>query len=139
MRTSSCLGTSPRTARSTRAPATRENIGTTQRGIGPCYRDKVGRSHAIRFGDLYRPDFREKVEHRVEAKNAMLAVLDPGHEPLDASAIYEQYSAFAERLELHVCDTTDMLLDAAEAGKRILFEGAPGRAARCPTTAPFRL
>ena len=54
-----------------------ENIGTTGRGIGPCYRDKVGRSHAIRLGDMYRPDFRATVEHIVAAKNPILAVLYP--------------------------------------------------------------
>ncbi|MGE3641548.1 MAG: adenylosuccinate synthetase, partial [Pirellulales bacterium] len=105
-----------------------ENIGTTGRGIGPCYRDKVGRSHAIRLGDMYRGDFRAKIEHIVAAKNQMLAVLYPAgdFQPLDASAIYAEYSKFAERLRPYVCDTTEMLLTAAESGKRILFEGAQG-------------
>src|SRR6267154_4253617 len=57
-----------------------ENIGTTGRGIGPCYRDKVGRSHAIRLGDLYRPDFRARVEHIVAAKNKLLVGLGSQHE-----------------------------------------------------------
>ena len=52
-----------------------ENIGTTLRGIGPCYRDKVGRSHAIRLGDMFRPDFRTRVEHIVAAKNRLLVGL----------------------------------------------------------------
>ncbi len=39
-----------------------EAIGTTMRGIGPCYRDKVGRSFAVRLGDMYRPDFRQQIE-----------------------------------------------------------------------------
>ena len=103
-----------------------ENIGTTQRGIGPCYRDKVGRAYAVRFGDLYRENLRSKIEHCVQAKNQTLAVLSEAFEPLDAGAIYDQYAGFAERLAPHVCDTTDLLLDAAEAGKKILFEGAQG-------------
>ena len=105
-----------------------ENIGTTGRGIGPCYRDKVGRSHAVRLGDMYRPDFRATVEHIVAAKNRILAVLYPANEfqPLDASAIYSEYSKYAERLRPYVCDTTELLLTAAESGKRILFEGAQG-------------
>ena len=72
-----------------------ENIGTTGRGIGPCYRDKVGRSHAVRLGDLYRPGFRAQVEHIVAAKNRVLAVLYPANEfkPLDAAAIIREYSA----------------------------------------------
>jgi adenylosuccinate synthase len=105
-----------------------ENIGTTGRGIGPCYRDKVGRSHALRLGDLYRNSFRTQVEHIVAAKNRVLAVLYPAGEfkPLDAAAIFREYSAYAERLRPYVCDTTELLLSAAESGKRILFEGAQG-------------
>ncbi|MEM6331471.1 MAG: adenylosuccinate synthase [Planctomycetota bacterium] len=103
-----------------------ENIGTTQRGIGPCYRDKVGRAYAIRFGDLYRANLREKIEHCVRDKNQSLATLGEGFQPLDAGEVYRQYAAYAERLRHHVCDTTDLLLGAAEAGKKILFEGAQG-------------
>jgi adenylosuccinate synthase len=105
-----------------------ENIGTTGRGIGPCYRDKVGRSHAVRLGDMYRPTFRGQVEHIVAAKNRVLAVLYPANEfkPLDAAAIVREYSAYAERLRPYVCDTNELLLSAAESGKRILFEGAQG-------------
>ncbi len=105
-----------------------ENIGTTQRGIGPCYRDKVGRSFAIRLGDLYRPTFAKQVEHITEAKNRTLAARssDRSFTPLVASEIYAEYAAYAERLKPFVADTTDYLLTAAEAGKRILFEGAQG-------------
>jgi adenylosuccinate synthase len=105
-----------------------ENIGTTGRGIGPCYRDKVGRSHAIRLGDLYRPTFRAQVEHIVAAKNRILEVLYAAGEfkPLDAAAIIKEYSGYAERLRPYICDTTDLLLAAAESGKRLLFEGAQG-------------
>lgn len=105
-----------------------ENIGTTGRGIGPCYRDKVGRAHAIRLGDLYRPTFRTQVEHIVAAKNKVLNVLYPPGEfqPLDGGAIFREYSGYAERLRPHVCDTTELLLTAVEDGKRLLFEGAQG-------------
>ncbi|TWT88366.1 Adenylosuccinate synthetase [Pseudobythopirellula maris] len=105
-----------------------ENIGTTQRGIGPCYRDKVARSHAIRFDDLYRDDLAQRIAHIVAEKNVVLAAIDKSgtFEPLDPAAIYEEYRGYAERLKSHLCDTTTMLLDAAEAGKKILFEGAQG-------------
>src|SRR4030095_1590083 len=53
-----------------------EAIGTTGRGIGPCYRDKGGRSYAIRLGDMYRADFRDKVVHVCEAKNRSLASMN---------------------------------------------------------------
>ncbi len=105
-----------------------ENIGTTGRGIGPCYRDKVGRSYAVRLGDMYRDTFREQVQHNVDVKNGILsAMYPPGEfEPLDAQAVYEEYRAYAEKLKPYVADTTEYLLSAAEAGKRILFEGAQG-------------
>jgi len=105
-----------------------ENIGTTGRGIGPCYRDKVGRSHAVRLGDVYRSSFRSQVEHIVAAKNRVLEVLYSATEfkPLDAAAIFREYSGYAERLRPYVCDTTELLLSAVENGKRLLFEGAQG-------------
>jgi adenylosuccinate synthase len=102
-----------------------ESIGTTQRGIGPCYRDKVARSHAIRMGDLYRDDLRERIEHVVAAKRPVLEAMGGDAAGLDPSAIYDQYRAFADRLRAHVADN-DLLLTAAESGKRILFEGAQG-------------
>ena len=105
-----------------------EAIGTTMRGIGPCYRDKVGRTDAIRLGDLYRGTLRERVEHVVSHKNALIAAMAGGTtiEPLDAAAILDEYRGFAQRLKPHVADTTTMLLDALEGGQRVLFEGAQG-------------
>ena len=50
-----------------------ESIGTTMRGIGPCYRDKVGRSHAIRLGDLYRESFAQRLQQIVQEKNRLLS------------------------------------------------------------------
>ena len=107
-----------------------EAIGTTGRGIGPCYRDKVGRSLAIRFGDLYRDDFRSHLDHIVGIKNQLLgnwrAGNSGGFEPLDAAGIYAQSMQSAERLRPFICDTTAYLLDAIEGGSRMLFEGAQG-------------
>jgi len=104
-----------------------EAIGTTGRGIGPCYRDKVGRSLAIRLGDLYRDEFRGRLEHIVGIKNRLLAGWNgAAAEPLDAAAILEQTRLHAERLRPYVADTTSFLLDKIEAGGRMLFEGAQG-------------
>jgi len=97
-----------------------ESIGTTGRGIGPCYRDKVGRSLAIRLGDLYRPEFPSQLRHIAGLKEKLLGV------GLDAAAIEAQYRGYAERLRPLVCDTTSFLLDAVEAGRKLLFEGAQG-------------
>ncbi|MCA9264185.1 MAG: adenylosuccinate synthase [Planctomycetales bacterium] len=101
-----------------------DNIGTTLRGIGPCYRDKVGRTLAIRLGDMLRDDFRERIQTVVNAKAPLL--LAAGEPALDADAIFGEYKPYAERLRPYVGDTTNYLLDAAEEGKRLLFEGAQG-------------
>ncbi|MFM8708744.1 MAG: adenylosuccinate synthetase, partial [Planctomycetia bacterium] len=107
-----------------------EAIGTTGRGIGPCYRDKVGRALAIRLGDLYRDEFRGRLEHIVGIKNQLLAGWRPAGaaavEPLDTAAIHAQFMGYAERLRPFVADTTAYLLDAIEGGSRMLFEGAQG-------------
>lgn len=107
---------------------TGEAIGTTLRGIGPCYRDKIGRSHAVRVGDFYESGLRERIVAVAEAKRRMLEPLGvPNDSPaLDAEAICEEYAGYAERLRPFVADTTQFLLDAVDAGRRILFEGAQG-------------
>jgi adenylosuccinate synthase len=102
-----------------------ENIGTTMRGIGPCYRDKVARAFAVRLGDLYRDNFKEKLEYIAAAKNETIGVLITPH-PFNAAEIVSEYKAYAERLRPFVGDTTAYLLDAVESGKRILMEGAQG-------------
>ena len=104
-----------------------EAIGTTLRGIGPCYRDKVGRSLAVRLGDMYREGFQSQLKTIVTAKEHILAGLNEG-EPirLDFDDIFEKYRGYADRLAPFVADTTDFLLDAVESDRKILFEGAQG-------------
>ena len=103
-----------------------ESIGTTLRGIGPCYRDKVGRHSAVRLGDMYRPDFAERVRQLCASKSQLLSNLSGDQVTLDAKAIYDEYAGYAEQLRVHVTDTTPLLLDAVESDRRILFEGAQG-------------
>jgi len=106
-----------------------EAIGTTGRGIGPCYRDKVGRSLAFRLGDLYRPEFRRQFDHVLEVKRRFLEAARPATAPaveLDGDAIFARYSEYAARLRACVGDTTQLLLDAVESGRPVLFEGAQG-------------
>jgi adenylosuccinate synthase len=109
-------------------PVQGENLGTTLRGIGPCYRDKVGRFYAVRLGDMYRNDFHDRVKRIVEAKRRMLAGFDgdAADELLEADEIHEQFHGYASRLQRYVGDTTAYLLDAVENNKRVLFEGAQG-------------
>lgn len=102
-------------------------IGTTLRGIGTCYQDKYGRSLAIRMGDLIRPEqFQQRVRTVVEHKNSMLAALVPSFVPFDAAAIIEEFTAYANRLQPHVVDTTSWLHRALREGRSLLFEGAQG-------------
>ena len=102
-------------------------IGTTMRGIGTCYRDKVGRSHAIRVGDLLcRDHFAAKVREIVPFKQKLLNALDPDCEQMDTEKIISEYSAATDRIRDMVIDTTPFLLDALDQNKWLLFEGAQG-------------
>lgn len=104
-----------------------ERLGTTRRGIGPCYRDKVGRVHGVRIGDLFHPQhFREHLGRIVAYKDRLLAALLPDFVPFDAERVADEYLRHAERLRPYVTDTTAWLHDALATGKRLLFEGAQG-------------
>ena len=104
-----------------------DNIGTTLRGIGPCYADKVGRSFAIRIGDMLQGDFADRVRKIVEVKKRVLtAAGDEDSSSLDAETIITEYTKFAEALRPLVTDTNRILLDAIDEDKEILFEGAQG-------------
>ncbi|MFQ5429046.1 MAG: adenylosuccinate synthase [Phycisphaerae bacterium] len=102
-------------------------IGTTSRGIGPCYADKMMRGPAFRVGDLYHPeDFRRRLATVIGERNRLFAALYHDDEPLDADRVAEACLRIADRLELHVIDTTPVLHDALSRGRRLLLEGAQG-------------
>ena len=105
-----------------------ESIGTTNRGIGPCYRDKVGRTHAMRITDLFSSQLKSKIFDTVEAKRHILSRLavPDDLETLDASKIYDQCLGWADILAPLAADTTNFLLDELDAGKKLLMEGAQG-------------
>ena len=104
-----------------------DNIGTTLRGIGPCYADKVTRSFAIRIGDMIQDDFADRVRKIVEVKKRVLAAAgDEETNSLDAETIITEYTKYAEALRPMVTDTNRILLDAIDEDKEILFEGAQG-------------
>ncbi len=100
-------------------------IGTTGRGIGPAYEDKVART-GIRFVDLLDgATFRDKLRRNIEEKNIYLkAILK--EKALDYGAIYETYSGFRAELERYVTNTGVLLDREIKAGKKVLFEGAQG-------------
>ena len=100
-------------------------LGTTSRGIGPCYEDKMGR-RGIRVGDLLFPDlFRSKLETNLALKNRILSQVY-GAEPLDGEAIYTSYMALIPKILPFVTDTAEYLNEAVRDGRSILFEGAQG-------------
>ena len=102
-------------------------IGTTMRGIGTCYRDKAGRTHAVRMGDLVGGNgLEERIATITEHKNTVLTALDPEFTPLDADEIFREFSDYAQRLAPFVTDTTAFLHRALQDGQRVLFEGAQG-------------
>ena len=98
-------------------------IGTTKRGIGPCYIDKADRI-GIRVCDLIdRDEFAAKVQSVLSVKNLLLQKVY-NHAPLNAEEIISEYNAYADKLRPFVCDTISLLNVQVDAGKKILFEGA---------------
>jgi adenylosuccinate synthase len=106
----------------------RENripIGTTSRGIGPCYEDKTGR-RGIRIADLFDAEsFRIMYDTLAEDKNLLAETFELS-EPIDYTQICRQHVEYAARIRPLVCDTAALLAGAMAQGKRILFEGAQG-------------
>jgi adenylosuccinate synthase len=102
-----------------------KKIGTTGRGIGPAYEDKVARV-GIRVCDLLDDQiFREKLKSNVEEKNFYLT-RGFQEEPLAEEAIYDEYMAYVDRISPYVADTSIIMDREIRKGKKILFEGAQG-------------
>jgi adenylosuccinate synthase len=100
-------------------------IGTTRKGIGPCYMDKTARN-GIRVADLLdAEEFEGKLRRLVVEKNQVIQQVYGG-DPLDCDTILADYLGYAEILRRYVTDTSVVLNDAIDGGKKILFEGAQG-------------
>jgi len=98
-------------------------IGTTQRGIGPAYGDKIMRT-GLRMVDLTTADFAERLTKRLEENNKLL--VSAGAEPIKKDAVLQQYLEAAKALKPFITDTATMLNKARIEGKSMLFEGAQG-------------
>ena len=99
------------------------DIGTTKRGIGPCYMDKYERC-GIRVYDLVHPEvFAEKVRMTGKLKNKIITEVYGG-EPHDIEAIIKEYTEYGKRLAKYVDDVSVIVYEAAKANKMIMFEGA---------------
>jgi adenylosuccinate synthase len=102
-------------------------IGTTGRGIGPCYQDKVSRFNGIRVGELLHPDhLRQRLRDIVPRKNLLLKAVSPTARLFDPDALCDEFLAHAAKIRPHIQDTTRYLHQALRQGKRLLFEGAQG-------------
>jgi adenylosuccinate synthase len=103
----------------------KSKIGTTGRGIGPCYEDKVARV-GIRACDVTDPDIlREKIRVNLEEKNFLLTRLFGG-QPLAYQPIVERYLSISREISPYIVDVSAELNDAIKGGEHILFEGAQG-------------
>jgi|SRR5210317_432977 len=103
----------------------KNKIGTTKKGIGPCYADKIQRS-GIRIQDLLDDKiFEEKVKINTEEKNKLLTKIYD-REPLDADEIISEFKSYKDIVTNHVKDTSLMISKAIKENKNILFEGAQG-------------
>lgn len=101
-------------------------IGTTKKGIGPCYMDKTERS-GIRICDLMDKDiFEKKLRPQIEAKNKIVKNIYGKEELFDFDTIYNEYLGYAEKIRHYVDDTSVVVYNAIKAGKKVLFEGAQG-------------
>ena len=103
----------------------RQKIGTTSRGIGPAYEDKMARN-GLRVVDMMNTNLlKTHIENACHEKNTIAHALF-GTEPLDPAQMYEEYAAAAEKLAPFVRDTAAMLNKAIKDGQRVMFEGAQG-------------
>ena len=100
-------------------------IGTTKKGIGPCYSDKIQRS-GIRVQDLLDDDvFVQKVNKNLQEKNQILTKIY-GRDPIDPNEIINEFKSYKDIVTNHVKDTSLMISNAIKSNKNILFEGAQG-------------
>jgi adenylosuccinate synthase len=100
-------------------------IGTTSRGIGPCYEDKIAR-RGIRVVDLIDSQGFPALYDALAGDKQILSRAFDIRDPIDFERIKQEYAQFAERIRPMVCDTAALLNRAIEAGQRVLFEGAQG-------------
>ncbi len=100
-------------------------IGTTKKGIGPCYMDKIERS-GIRLGELLdKEHFKNRLFQQVERKNKLIEGFYES-QGFDPQEIYDIYCQYVERLKKYITDTTVVVYEALTSGKKVLFEGAQG-------------
>ena len=98
-------------------------VGTTGRGIGPCYADAADRTGIRVVSWMDREAFAEELRAALAYKNLLLTKVF-GAEPLDFQAVYDEYCAYADKLRPYVCDTGTLVESLIDADRKVLFEGA---------------
>jgi len=98
-----------------------KKIGTTKRGIGPCYSDKMAR-FGIRVEDFISPKFKDLLKTNITNKNKIFKLF--GKAEIDFKATLKEYTAYAEAIKPYVCDTVSLIHNALESNKKIVVEGA---------------
>jgi len=107
------------------AKAGKSAIGTTGRGIGPCYSDKVNR-HGVRVGDLLNEqELRARIEDIAAFRNEEFKKMY-GAEPIEPEPVIKEYLEFGKQLKAYICDTVSYLFESFKNKKQIIFEGAQG-------------
>jgi adenylosuccinate synthase len=107
------------------AKAGKDAIGTTGRGIGPCYSDKVNR-HGVRVGDLLDEcELRPRIEAIAGFRNEEFKKMF-GADPIDPEPVIKEYLEYGKQLAPYICDTVFYLYESLKAKKQIIFEGAQG-------------
>lgn len=103
----------------------KDDIGTTKKGIGPCYMDKIERSGLRTCDMLDEESFREKLSAQIDRKNDIIVKLFNGT-PVDKEAMVQTYADYARRLKPYIKDTGVMVYESLKNGQKVLFEGAQG-------------
>jgi len=103
----------------------KDDIGTTKKGIGPCYMDKIERSGIRTCDMLDEALFREKLSAQIDRKNEIITKLF-GEKPIEKEAVIETYVEYARRLKPYIRDTGVMVYESLQKGEKVLFEGAQG-------------
>ena len=104
----------------------KKNVGTTKKGVGPAYQDKIARI-GIRAGDLLDDDvLREKVNFSLPYKQDLMEMLEAEPCGCDNELLFNKMKGWSEKIGKYICDTSVLINESLDEGKKVLFEGAQG-------------
>lgn len=101
-----------------------DKVGTTKKGIGPCYSDKINRS-GIRMAEFVNPElFKKKLEYNIKEKNFIFEKY--GLKTFDVEELFNEYSQYAQKISAYLCDTSFLIDSEIRNNSKVVFEGAQG-------------